>query len=64
MDNKQFDERLKICAFRAITARLNEQGLLTQKELQKINRKIDGMEKDLVAAKPKTRHPRNLTVVE
>ena len=64
MDSKHFDEHLKICAFRAITARLNEQGLLTPEDLRKINRKIDSMERDLIVAKPKVGHPRNLTVVE
>ena len=64
MDDKQFSTRLKICAFRSITAQLMERGLVTEEEFQKIKRKIDRMEKDLVAATPNDRREKVTTVVE
>ena len=60
-----FDERVRICAFRALTDQLRQRKLITEDEFHRISKKIDCMEMNSVSATPaKNQQPRNVTVVE
>ena len=64
VSNKMFDELFKISVYRDITEQLREHGLITDHEYDKIIRRIDATEDDLIkpAAKP-NQHQRNNAAV-
>ncbi len=62
-NNQQFDDRLKIVAFRAITDQLLERHLITEDEFRKISQRIERMENNLLAGKPLPQKPQHSATV-
>ena len=64
INNHHFDELFKISIYRDMTEQLLDRRLITNREYEKIIRRIDAMEDDLI--KPDAsidQHQRNNTVV-
>ena len=62
--SEQFEPRLKIACFRAITDQLRDNHLVTDEEYRRIMKHLDKQETDLIAGKPAGTHPRKLTEVK
>ena len=61
--NKLFDELFKISVYRDITEQLREHSLITDREYEKITRRIDAMEDDLIKPQETERHRRKADAV-
>ena len=64
INNEMFDELFKISVYRDITEQLRDRSLITDREYEKITRRIDAMEDDLIkpAATPNQHQRKNATV--
>ena len=63
VSNKMFDELFKISVYRDITEQLREHSLITDREYDKITRRIDAMEDDIIKPQAADQHSRKASAV-